>query len=97
MTWIIIAYLLVLVFLSANRTRFPDRLSLRLAWTWFALIPISHFVFAIFQATNIRDPRDLALVEIWSNGFEWLLLGVSMIFLKDVIASTQSSAPPVQG
>jgi hypothetical protein len=54
-------------------------------------------VFAIFQATNIHDPRDLALVEIWSNGFEWLLLGVSMIFLKDAIAPAKVGAPPVQG
>ena len=98
MNWILIAYLLVLIFLAVKRDRFANSSALRSAWITFALIPISYFVFALFRAGNFRDPRDLALIEIWANGVEWLLLGISMLFLTQMIAphpwDNRSTPPP---
>ena len=86
MTWILVAYLLVLIFLAVKRDKFLNAAALRPAWIAFALIPISYFVFALFRAGNLRDPRDMALIEIWANGIEWLLLGISMLFLTGMLA-----------
>src|SRR5688572_5413581 len=86
MIWILIVYLLLLIFLAVRRDKFPNAAALRPAWISFALIPISSFVFALIRVGNIRDSHDLALVEIWSNGIEWLLLGISMLFLTGMLA-----------
>jgi hypothetical protein len=102
MNWILIAYLFVLIFLAVKRDKFPSALALRPAWICFALIPVSYFAFAVFRAGNIRDPRDMALIEIWANGIEGLLLGLSMLSLTGMLAPhpgwgdyrDQSSPPP---
>lgn len=78
MNWFLVAHLLALAYLSSIATRFADFQPVQRAWQWFALVPISRFVFMLFRAENSRDPQDLMLVEIWSSGIEALLLGISI-------------------
>ena len=85
MNLILPAYLLALVYISAQRDRRSTMPSLRAAWIWFAMIPISHFVFTLFRAGSTPNVRDLALVEIWADGFAWLFLGISMLCLTSVV------------
>jgi hypothetical protein len=95
MQWFILTYLLVLVFLSVNRGKLPSlSASIRPAWTCFTLIPISNFVFALIRTGNINSPRDIALIEIWSNGITSLLLGISLLSLTGVLEP--SRAPTVE-
>ena len=97
MNWILIAYLLTMVWLSKHKKRLPPRVSLRDAWIWFALIPIAHFVFALMRAGNFRDSGDLALIEIWSDGVGWLLLGISMLCLTRAIDQGQGGTAEQAG
>ena len=90
MTWILSAYLIALLYLSVRREKSSDNDSFRKAWIAFALIPFSHFFFTLVRAGNYPNPRDLALIEIWANGFEWLLLGISFMFLTGTIAPYRS-------
>ena len=94
MSWILIAYLLVLIYLAVHREKVIKGASLRLAWIWFAMIPISHFVFALFRAGNLGTPRDLALIEVWEDGIAWLLLGGSLLFLTGALFSDRSGTAP---
>ena len=91
MTWLLIVYLLVLVYLTVKPVRPGRPGSFRLAWLFFAGIPLSHFFFALVRAGNMRDPRDLALTEVWSDGVAWLLLGLSLIFLTNAIAPAEEN------
>ena len=86
MTWLLTAYLLAMIYLAVNPQKLPSSASLRLAWLWFAMIPISHFVFALFRAGYYPNAKDLALVEIWSDGIAWLLFGASLLCLTGVVA-----------
>lgn len=87
----------------ANPRKVSNKGSFRAAWRWFALIPICNFVFTLFRAGNVRSTRDLALVEIWSNGFAWLFVGISFFFLLGALMpgdtedaeATLKSAPSV--
>jgi hypothetical protein len=81
MTWMLIAYLFGLLYVAVNRNKLAKSVSLRAAWVWFALVPLSQFVFALFRAGNIRSTTDLALVEIWADGIGWLFLGISLLCL----------------
>ena len=90
MTWILGAYLIALLYLSVRREKSSDNGSFRQAWITFAMIPFSHFFFTLVRAGNYPNPRDLALIEIWANGFEWLLLGISLMFLTGTIAPNRS-------
>lgn len=90
MNWIFATYLLALVYLTTHKDKLARGNSLRGAWTWLALIPIVQFVFALMRAGNFRNPRDLALVEIWADGFGWLFLGISMLRLIGVINQCQT-------
>lgn len=85
-TWFLVAYLLLLIFLAVKRDKFSNAAALRPAWISFALIPVSYFVFCLFRAGNIGNARDMALIETWANGIEWLLLGISMLFLTGMLA-----------
>lgn len=85
MDWLLPVYLLVLVYLTTHRDRVSKSFSLKAAWTWFSLIPISRFMFALFTAGNINSTRDLALVQTWSDGFGWLLLGISFFCLTGLM------------
>lgn len=99
MTWIFIAYLLALVYFTVGCAKFAHARPLRMAWRWFAMIPVSHFFFALVRIGNIRDPHDLALAEIWSNGIEWLLLGLSILSLSRLVPMNgerkEVPAPPL--
>lgn len=97
MTWILIVYMVALVCLAANRERLPKNVSLGGAWIWFSLVPISRFVFALFRAGNLRNPKDLALVEIWADGIGWLFLGISFFCLSGLMMRGEAngrSVPP---
>ena len=94
MTWILIAYLLVLIYLALHREKLVKGGSLRLAWMWFVAIPISHFVFALIRVGNVTSPRDLALIELWADGIEWLLLGGSLFVLTGALFQDRSSNVP---
>ena len=85
MTWLLAAYALGLLYFAANPKRIANTGLFRAAWIWFALIPINHFVFTLFRAGNIRSTRDLALVEVWSSGISWLLLGISLLILINAL------------
>jgi hypothetical protein len=91
MNWLLIAALLALTFVSCNVEKAGNRSALRMAWIWFAAIPFSHFVMALFRAGNFRNPRDMALVEIWSDGFAWLFLGLSIFSLGQAFRSSSAS------
>ena len=96
---LLIAYLLALLYLSTLKREPLKGNSLRVAWVWFSLIPISHFVFALFRAGNLRSPKDLALIEIWDTGISWLFLGISMLFLagsmgRDSSRNGDKATPP---
>lgn len=92
MTWILVATLLGLLYLATNQERILDRKSFRQAWIWFAMVPMSHFVFALLRADNSRSTRDLALTEIWADGVAWLLLGISLLFLLGALVSKEEES-----
>jgi tellurite resistance protein TehA-like permease len=89
MNWLLVAYLLALTIVSCQAAKIGLRGSLWLAWVWLAAIPFSHFAMALFRAGNFRNPRDMVLVEIWSDGFAWLFLGLSMLCLGRVFRDSQ--------
>jgi hypothetical protein len=92
MTWLFIAYLIALLYIALRRAVAPNAHAFRKAWMAFALIFISHFFFTLLRAGNFGDSRDLALIEIWADGVEWLLLGISMIFLTGTLVPGSASA-----
>jgi hypothetical protein len=91
MHWLLIASLLALTFVSCNANRVGDRGALRMAWIWFSAIPFSHFAMALFRAGSFRNPHDLALVEIWSDGLAWLFLGLSIFCLGQAFRGSSPS------
>lgn len=97
MTYIAAAYLLALVYISTRQPRSPAFPSLKTAWIWLALIPLSQFFFTVFRSANIRAPSGLALVEIWANGFGWLFLGLSMFCLTGAFEVQPMPTPPTDG
>ena len=90
MTWIYLVYLAGLLYFAANQHRLVNKKAFRLAWIWFAVIPISHFVFALFRAGNFRSSGDLLLVEIWAEGIAQLLLGISLILMLGALLDKDS-------
>ena len=82
MDWLLPIYLLVLIYLTTHRSKVSKSFSFKAAWIWFSLIPVSRFIFALLTAGNMNSTRDLALVQIWSDGFAWLLLGISLFCLS---------------
>jgi hypothetical protein len=97
MPWLLIAYVLGLFYFAANPGRISDKGLFRAAWIWYAIIPFNHFVFTLFRAGNIRSTRGLALVEIWSDGISWLLLGISLILLVTALIPAQKPDDPASG
>ena len=91
MSWILAAYVLALALLTFKPERFPANDALRKAWTWVAIIAMSHFAFALLRAGNYTNPRDLMLVGVWEEGISWLLMGISMLALASGITGKRSS------
>jgi hypothetical protein len=79
MNWLLPVYLVVLAFVSVRRPVGANSTGLRRAWVWLAALAISHFFFALIRAGNFRDPRAIALTEIWADGIQWLFLGISFL------------------
>jgi len=90
MNWFIVAYLIALAYLTAHKNLSHRRKSLGSAWSWLGILAISHFVFALFRAGNSTNPRDMILIGIWANGFEWLFLGISIFCLAGALKKDQS-------
>jgi hypothetical protein len=88
MNWFLVAYLVALAYLTVQKKD-----SLGSAWFWLGILAFSHTVFALFRAGNATNPRDLILVEIWANGFEWLFLGLSIRSLAGVLKKDESDTP----
>ena len=91
MTWLLIAYTLVLVYLAANPNKIADKEVFRSAWICFAAIPVSNFVSTLFRAGNIRSTHKLALVEVWASGVSWLILGISLLMLINALVPKDNS------
>lgn len=91
MTWMLIAYLFALLYLPVSQKDGLRTASLKVAWIWFSLIPISKFVFTLFRAGNMRSTRELALIEVWADGVGWLLLGISLLCLTRFVAQGNSN------
>lgn len=81
MKWIYLTYLLGLFYYAANQNKVVNKDAFRLAWIWFAIIPVSHFFFALLRAANHQSARDLRLVEIWADGIPPLLFGISLFMM----------------
>lgn len=91
MTWLLIAYLLVLGFLSFHKGGSQSAEGLKGAWRWFAFVPLSHALFTLFRVANHND-RDIVLVEIWANGFAWLFMGISILKLSGAILGSEKNS-----
>lgn len=85
MTWLLIVYLLALVYFAANPNKISDIGLFRGAWICFALIPMSHFVFALLRAGNARSTIRMAVIEILSDGISWLFISYSLLFLINAL------------
>lgn len=90
MNWILITYLIALIFLATKLEDTSKRLSFRPTWIAFALIPLWQFLMHLFRAGNIRDVRELALIQVWDQAGTSLLLGISFLYLLRVIAPVNS-------
>ena len=97
MNYLSVTLLVTLVVISFRSDKAPNPSGIRMAWIWFACIPFTHVVTTLFRAGNYRNPYDIALVEIWSDGFQWLFLGLSILALVNVFApaaAPRASSPP---
>ncbi len=94
MTWLLIAYLLSLIYLAANKTRISDKGAFRFAWMLFVLVPVSNFVLALFGAAHSQgfpsSQINLALIEHLANGIAWLLMSLSLLALMNALVPNES-------
>ena len=88
MTWLLIAYGLGLFYFLVRQDQVVNKDHFRIAWIFFASIPLSHFIFTLLRAMFVNPKRpsprmagNLASIELWASGVEWLLLGISLIVL----------------
>jgi hypothetical protein len=95
MTWLLIVYLAGLLYIASNHAKIRNKHDFRVAWIWFGLILVVHFVFAVCRAGNIRSPQNLVLIEVWSNGVSSLLLAISFfVLLGAMVPIDTSNAEP---
>jgi len=92
MTWILIVYLVALLLLAYKHEKIVNLSAFRVSWLFFTLVLGTHFLFTLFRAGNYRDPRDMALVEIWANGLPWFFFSISFFVLMFALLPT--SQPP---
>ena len=90
MNWIIIAYLLGLIFLATKLEDATRRTSFRVAWVFFALIPIWQFIMHLCRAGQFRDTKAQELIGIWELAVPSLLLGISFLCLLGSLAPASS-------
>jgi len=95
MTWIILIQLLVLVFLSFNHKKLESASNLRPAWGWFSCVFLSQAAMSCFSAyitINRGIPDVVILPEIWTNGFVWFFIGMSILFLPSLFLGKPTSS-----
>jgi hypothetical protein len=92
MNYLLVALLIVIAVISFHSDKAPNPAPTRVAWIWFACIPFTHVVTTLFRAGNVRDPYDITLIEIWSRGFQWLFVGLSIVSLANVFTSPAGSS-----
>ena len=95
MTWIILIQLLVLVFLSFNHKKLESASNLRPAWYWFSGVFLSQAAMSCFSAyitINRGIPDAVMLPEIWTNGFVWFFIGMSILFLPSLFLGKPTSS-----
>ncbi len=92
MTWIILIQLLVLVFLSFNHKKLESASNLRPAWGWFSGVFLSQAAMTFFRAGIMMMSEELMLVEIWTNGFVWFFIGMSILFLPSLFLGKPTSS-----
>jgi len=85
MTWIFVVYGALLFVLAFDRKRIVQESLFRVAWILYSCIPFTHAFFTLFRAGCSGSPRKLVLVEIWTNGFAWLFLGISLLILLNAL------------
>lgn len=88
MNSLLIVVFLALAFFSYRSDKVTNPCNFRSAWITFACIAFTNAVAAVFRAVTLRDMDDMALVEIWSLGFQWLFLGLSIFHLGKAVAPT---------
>jgi len=92
MTWLLIVYLVGLFYLALNQKHIASRSAFCAAWTLYALIPASNFLFTLIRLGSLRNTRTLAVAELWSNGIQWLLLSISLFCLLNAFMSKAANA-----
>lgn len=92
MNWILIAYLLGLIFLSTRLSGTTGVVSLRIAWFFFAVIPLWQFIMHLCRIGNRRDPSDLQLIELWDQAVPSLLFGISLLCLLGALAPNRKTS-----
>jgi hypothetical protein len=81
-TWILIAYLLTLAFLSINQEKLGNPEGLQRAWFYLALAFFSKVAVTLFQANNMRNPQDILCGQLWQDGLPCLFIGFSILSLS---------------
>jgi len=102
MTWTLIAYGAGLFYFAAHQDRLINKNRFRIAWIVFTAIPFSHFFFTLLRANNVnigkpshRMAENLASIQLWSSGVEWLLLSISLfVFMTAIIPTDQNNGKP---
>ena len=103
-SWFVIIYGVGLFYLLIHQDNVRDKNSFRITWILYCLAIMSSGVFALFKAgcSSSRVPssrivKNLALIDIWSTGLTWLLLGLSLlILLRAVMPSDVTGSKPSQ-
>ena len=54
MTWLLLGYGVGLFYLAINHNKLADKATFSAAWIAFAMIPMSHFVFALLTLANVK-------------------------------------------
>ena len=93
MSWIHIAYLLALIFLSTKIEDPVRRKSLREAWTSFALIPLWGFLSNLVSVSQHDELEGLKIIAFIDGAVSSLLLGISFLILTGAIAPKPPKKP----
>ncbi|WP_367871385.1 hypothetical protein [Luteolibacter sp. Populi] len=96
MNYLLIALLIVIAGFSFRSDKLSNPASLRMAWIWFACVPFTNAATAVLRVGSFRDAGDIALVEIWSIGFQWLFLGLSILALAKAIIPSPEAPRAIQ-
>jgi len=85
MIWLMVAYLLGLFYFVANPSKIANQKRFRLAWILFGIMPLISALFTMLRTFTLGFTRSGALLEIISNGLQWLLLGVSFLVVLSAL------------